>query len=899
MTFFSSPSSSFFVRPTKRFRSSRFSANALFVHAALLSLLTLPAARASAQTQSPTLVPQSAALNAISSTRLPAETSPNATSNAISIHINGRVVETDPAPVLRAGSVLVPLRGVLENLGATVTFNAKTQGILVTQGAKRVVLILNSREATVDGKSFRLAAAPQNLDGRTFVPLRSLAQLFGYGVQWIAATNTVSIVNASGAVLPTGNHRAALKAAGRLGVGISFVEGDSTVSNVEADRLLDAAQDAGASLIKMRFDWGVLEPKAGAPFNWAFYDRVIAGARRRGLTVEGVLGQSAPWASTFYKSSNPEQWRNGAPRDNQIKAWQNYVRRVVGRYKNDVHAWQVWEKPSADRFRSSQNVYRKFLLAAAQSACASDANAIVFAAEPGGLDLDVINALAQSEAAPFLDGVTVYPASQNQPGNAAPTGDFLRPYATLLLNPNFRGASKRPLRDFWIGGLSRPVLGENLVSTDVSAQISPAVGAPSSPGNANSTAGNMLSTSSMPSETMIVERSNVAAPVAVVPDEIATNDADVRARLLATFTAQAQADYLMQSSVLALAAGSEKVFWSDLRDRDFYESIAPINAEINGGLLRRDFSPRPSLGAFKTLSSQVKGKNYIGSLALGPNIVALVFDDGKNASVAAWTTGGTAPLVVNATGENPGVPNSLYIASVATTRVLDSSGEELSVAPFVGTLTTRPIWIENVAYETRNAVKKAGARGVLLDSSSPTFVAAQGVSANFSEAGNESGLYWRKFSGFRSAANEIVKAGDRTGLTTTVSRNVMDPAAGKFFIFLDVDDDYLFLTRDTPVEVTVVVQRPTVETQTLVNAAAGFNIEYSTANGTSRTPWQVVEAGDGWATYTFTLPNASFSNRGGYDLLINTFGSKKNLVFGSGAVRKKETSPAMSVPASN
>lgn len=790
-------------------------------------------------------------------------TTANVTSTServIAININGRVVDTNPAPVLQSGAVLVPLRGVLENLGATVAFNAKTQGILINQGARRVVLVLNSRDAVVSSKTVQLSAPPQLIGTSTYVPLRSLAEIFGYGVQWLPATSTVVITNASGATMPTTDHRAALQAAGRLGIGISFVDGDSTVSDLEADRLLDAAKDAGASLIKVRFDWGVLEPKKGGAFNWAFYDRIVAGARQRGLTIDGVLGQSTQWASTFYKSNDPEQWRNGAPRNSELKSWQNYVRRVVGRYKNDVHAWQVWEKTSAERFRSSQSVYRKLLQAAANSARSSDASAIVFAAEPGGLDLDAISAFSQSSAAPMLSGVTLYPASQNQPGAPAAVGDFLRPYATIQTDNDLHGGVKHPLRDFWIGGLSRPILGENLVDL---------------------VQANAANSSATPID-----------PVASTP-EIATDDTDLRASLLEKFTAQAQADYLLQSSALALAAGNDKVFWGELRDRASYESIAPINADFHSGLLKRDFTPRPSYSAFRVLVEQTKGKKYIGSLALGPDIVALVFDDGKNGSVVAWTTKGSVPLVVNSTGQNPGVRDSLYISSAGETQVLDAAGNALGNSQFVGTLTTRPLWITHIGYETRAAVRKADPRGVLLDSSAPSFVAAQGISADFSAAGNESGLYWRKFSAFRSGANKIVKADGRTGLMTEVSRNILDPAAGKFFIFLDADDDYLYMTRDVPVEVTVEVQRPAPETQTIVNAEAGFNIEYSTPNGTGRTPWQVVEAGSGWATYTFVLPDASFSNRGGYDLDINTFGSKKNLVFSSVSIRRQNANQSV------
>ena len=322
MTDFSPASPPFSLAPQLRTtQCSRFCALSLPAVVALLTVSFLPAAQAqNAQAQNAVSMPISStrndapapvSANAKSSsakpTALTAVATPVATptatptsvlsataptiaapspstaaTNVIAINVNGRIVATDPAPVLQNGSVLVPLRGVLENLGATVGFNAQTRGILVSQGTRRVVLLLDSRQATVDGKIVSLAAAPQLIGSSAFVPLRSLAQLFGYEVEWIPATTTVAIRNASGAVLPNSNHRQALRLSGHLGIGISLVEGEAAVSDAEAERLLDAAKDAGASLIKVRFDWGVLEPKRGAAVSaWAFL-------RQRRFWVRGV-----------------------------------------------------------------------------------------------------------------------------------------------------------------------------------------------------------------------------------------------------------------------------------------------------------------------------------------------------------------------------------------------------------------------------------------------------------------------------------------------------------------------------------------------------------------------------------------------------------------------------------
>ncbi len=772
------------------------------------------------------------------------------------MNIDGRTVETQPAPVLHGGAVLVPLRGVLEKLGARVRYDAVERRIEVAQGDKLVLLRVGQNSAIANTKVVPLSSPPQLIGGSAYVPLRSLAELFGYRVQWISGSRTVAIRGGAEGPRDYADHRVALKAGGPVGVTIEFH--DATLE--EVGRLLDAAKEAGAGIIKTRFDWNTLEPQKGADFQWAVYDRVVREARQRGLIVTGVLGNSARWASVFARSNDANEWRNGPPRENEMASWQNYVRRVVGRYRNDVHAWQIWERPSADKFRSGRVVYRRVLRDAAKTARESDPKAILYGGEPGGIDLEYIDSLNSNGVANITDGLAVYPAAEFQPGAPAAPEDFLRPFNLLRENFALRGASGR---DFWVGGLSRPVLGE----ASGGAQVQTAEG------------GNAAGSEDSPAQVI----------------GIAGADAATRNRLLRTFTPQAQADYLARASVLALAAGSPKVFWSSLRDSESYERVEPINSEFGSGLLRRDFSPRPSFAAFQTLARQVRDKNYLGALALGPNAVALMFDNGEEASIVAWAVSsapGAAKMVLNMTGTDPQVPNSIYVATRPDTQVLDATGKPLAGSEGTFDLTARPIWITKIAYETRNAVKaKSSApdapKGVRLAPQPVSFAPDGGVAAVFDEAaGSEQGLYWRKFGNFRSQARQIVQADGRSGLMTEISRDVLNPAAGRFFIFLDVDDEYLYFTRGTPVKVSVTVRRPAPESASLMTSTAGFNLQYGAPDGSRFTQWQVVEPGEGWATYTFDLPDATFANRSGYDLMINTFGSKKNLTFGSVTVRR-------------
>ena len=771
-------------------------------------------------------------------------------SDSIVININGRVVESDPAPLLQKGAVLVPLRGVLESMGATVDYLASDRRIEITQGGKKIILRLGEDTAIVDLQAKKLSAAPNSFNGTTFVPMRSLAEIFGYRVAWLPPQRTVSILSNGPAPLPI-EHLAALKRAKSFGVGIDFT--DTTPDEVNI--LLDNAKKAGAGFIKVRFDWDVLEPSKGSVFQWPIYDRIVKEARERNLVVVGVLGNSAQWASTLSSSSDLFAARNAPPRDKEMPAWQNFVRRTVGRYRQDVHAWQIWANPSSSNFRSSARSYRIVVRAGADAAQESDPKAILFASEPGGVNLDFVESLKSNGLTARMSGVTLYPLSQWQPGVPARAEEFLLPAATLRRRLAPLGPDGN---DFWVGGLSRPALeADDLLSTTPAADAGP------------------LS---------------------------AALDSETRARLLRDFTPQAQADYLMRSSVLALASGSNKVVWESLRDSAVYENVQPINPARGGGLLKRDNTPRPSFAAFATMTKLLTGMDYVGALTLGPNAVGLVFSDKKTTHVAAWPLNGKMTIAMNHDGVDPKLPNSIFMPSLPSTKILDATGKEVFGDQGAFTVENRPVWIENVGYEVPGMVKeKAGEAQFLLvqfdDAGGAGTNYEGGVKAQFATKlasgaditkSSEVGIEWRKFAAFRGEAQAGQDREGRWGLLTEFSRDIWNPAAAKPFIYLDVDDKYMFFSRGVAVRVTVEVHKAGPLGDPISPRVAGFSLEYDSADGPKRTAWQTIEPGEGWTTYSFDLPNASFSNRGGFDLLLNTWGAKQDILFGSVKVQRLE-----------
>jgi phage baseplate assembly protein gpV len=117
----------------------------------------------------------------------------------IRVFIDGRPVAFDVPPSIIQGRVLVPLRGIFEQMGATVDYNAATQHILAVRGGQTVELTVGSRQAMVNNSPVLLDVPAFTINGRTMVPLRFISESLGAGVQWVAANETILITSGGGA----------------------------------------------------------------------------------------------------------------------------------------------------------------------------------------------------------------------------------------------------------------------------------------------------------------------------------------------------------------------------------------------------------------------------------------------------------------------------------------------------------------------------------------------------------------------------------------------------------------------------------------------------------------------------------------------------------------------------
>jgi hypothetical protein len=91
------------------------------------------------------------------------------------------------------GRVLVPVRGVLEKLGADVQWIPQTQTVVAGNGQIDITLKIGDRRAIVNAHDVMLDVPAQVISGYTFVPLRFLGEALGADVRWDAQTQTVLI----------------------------------------------------------------------------------------------------------------------------------------------------------------------------------------------------------------------------------------------------------------------------------------------------------------------------------------------------------------------------------------------------------------------------------------------------------------------------------------------------------------------------------------------------------------------------------------------------------------------------------------------------------------------------------------------------------------------------------
>jgi hypothetical protein len=118
------------------------------------------------------------------------------------VMVNGVPVHSDVPPIVQQGRVLLPARAVFEALGAEVTYDPATGRVDIRRGTRFVRVTVGSNRAQIGTQPITLDVVTEVYDGRTFLPIRFVAESLGAAVDYDDATHTVSITDPGTAQVP-------------------------------------------------------------------------------------------------------------------------------------------------------------------------------------------------------------------------------------------------------------------------------------------------------------------------------------------------------------------------------------------------------------------------------------------------------------------------------------------------------------------------------------------------------------------------------------------------------------------------------------------------------------------------------------------------------------------------
>jgi hypothetical protein len=93
----------------------------------------------------------------------------------------GRVL----AALVRGGTVLIPLRSMFEQMGATVSYDAASKTVDVSKPGADVKVTVGKPEVVINGESRPLDVPPEIYKGHVVVPVRVISEGMGAYVQWV------------------------------------------------------------------------------------------------------------------------------------------------------------------------------------------------------------------------------------------------------------------------------------------------------------------------------------------------------------------------------------------------------------------------------------------------------------------------------------------------------------------------------------------------------------------------------------------------------------------------------------------------------------------------------------------------------------------------------------------
>lgn len=121
--------------------------------------------------------------------------------------VNGISKEIDPgkgtAPVIIGTRAFLPIRAVIDELKGTVDWNGSENKLTVKLKDKKVELWIGEKTIRVNGTDEEMDVSPQNINGRTMLPVRFVAKNLGCDMDWDGLNQKITITYSGASNNPT------------------------------------------------------------------------------------------------------------------------------------------------------------------------------------------------------------------------------------------------------------------------------------------------------------------------------------------------------------------------------------------------------------------------------------------------------------------------------------------------------------------------------------------------------------------------------------------------------------------------------------------------------------------------------------------------------------------------
>lgn len=109
-------------------------------------------------------------------------------------YVNDKKIELETPPIIINKRTMVPLRFIIENFGGDIYWDSTDSSIKIVFSEKEILMWINNRVAYINGEKYILDSPPIIINGRTLVPVRFVVEALGANVFWNPIDSGVTII---------------------------------------------------------------------------------------------------------------------------------------------------------------------------------------------------------------------------------------------------------------------------------------------------------------------------------------------------------------------------------------------------------------------------------------------------------------------------------------------------------------------------------------------------------------------------------------------------------------------------------------------------------------------------------------------------------------------------------